>query len=235
MPGLRNQMTAARGCPDNSRMEIAHWPLYGLRLRTPRLEMRLPVLEELDALAQLAAEGVHDPDTMPFAWPWTDQPPAERARSVLQHHWRMLAEWSPEKWELQLAVLLGGIVVGTQSLSARDFAITREVHSGSWLGQRHQGQGIGTEMRAAILHLAFAGLNAQSAVSEAMTDNPASVAISRKLGYQANGLDRLRVRDSLRLSQRYALDRERWQQCRTTLVEIEGLTPGLPQFGLQPA
>lgn len=216
-------------------MRIAHWPLYGLRLRTPRLELRLPGLEELDALAQLAAEGVHDPDTMPFAMPWTDLPPAGRASSVLQHHWRMLGDWSPGNWELQLVVFLSGVVVGTQGVSARDFAITREVHSGSWLGQRYQGQGIGTEMRAAILHLAFAGLNAQSAVSEAMTDNPASVAISRKLGYQPNGLDRLQVRDSLRLSQRFALDHERWQQCRRTPVEIEGLTPCLPQFGLEPA
>lgn len=216
-------------------MEIAHWPLYGLRLRTSRLELRLPGLEELNALAQVAAEGVHDPQTMPFLNSWTDLPPAERARSVLQHHWRTLAEWSPEKWELQLVVFLGGVVVGSQSVSALDFTITREIHSGSWLGQRYQGQGIGTEMRAAILHLAFAGLTAQSAVSEAMTDNPASVAISRKLGYQANGLDRVRVRDALGYSQRFAVDRERWQQCRTTLVEIDGLTPCLPQFGLQGA
>jgi RimJ/RimL family protein N-acetyltransferase len=216
-------------------MEIAHWPLYGLRLRTPRLELRLPGLEELNALAQVAAEGVHDPHTMPFLNSWTDLPPAERARSVLQYHWRTLAEWSPEKWELQLVVFLGGVVVGSQTVSAREFTITREIHSGSWLGQRYQGQGIGTEMRAAILHLAFAGLTAQSAVSEAMTDNPASVAISRKLGYQANGLDRVRVRDTLGYSQRFTVDRERWQQCRTTLVEIDGLTPCLPQFGVQGA
>lgn len=225
-------MTVAPGRPHNSRMEITHWPLYGLRLRTPRVELRLPALGELDALAQLAAEGVHDPRTMPFLMPWTDLPPAERARSVLQYHWRMLAEWSHEKWELPLAVFLGGVVAGSQSIGARDFTITREVHSGSWLGQRYQGQGIGTEMRAAVLHLAFAGLDAQSAVSEAMTDNSASVAISGKLGYQANGLDRVRVRDGLAYSQRFALDRERWQQCRTVQVEIEGLTPCLPQFGL---
>jgi RimJ/RimL family protein N-acetyltransferase len=228
-------MTDVHGGADNPGMGIAHWPLYGLRLRTPRLELRLPALEELDALAQLAANGVHDPETMPFGVPWTDRPPAERARGVMQYHWRTLAGWTPEDWELQLVVFLDGVVVGTQSISARDFPITRQVITGSWLGLRYHGQGIGTEMRAAAAHLAFAGLDAQSAVSEAMTHNPASAAISRKLGYQANGLDRVRVRDGVGHSQRFALDRERWQQCRTVLVEIEGLRSCLPQFGLQGA
>jgi hypothetical protein len=41
-------------------VKLTHWPLHGLRLRTPRLELRLPGLEELDALAQLSADGVHD-------------------------------------------------------------------------------------------------------------------------------------------------------------------------------
>jgi RimJ/RimL family protein N-acetyltransferase len=43
-------------------------------------------------------------------------------------------------------------------VSGRDFAVLREVHTGSWLGQRYQGQGLGTEMRSAVLHLGFAGL-----------------------------------------------------------------------------
>jgi len=76
-------------------MDVAHWPLYGLRLRTPRLELRLPVLEELGALAQLSTQGVHDPDQMPFGVPWTDLPPAERARSVMQFHWRRKLGYQP--------------------------------------------------------------------------------------------------------------------------------------------
>lgn len=213
-------------------MDVAHWPLYGLRLRTLRLELRLPLIEELGALAQVAAEGVHDPCSMPFGVPWTDLPPTERARSVMQFHWRMLAEWAPRDWNLQLAVFLDGVVVGTQSVGARDFPITRLVRTGSWLGQRHQGRGIGTEMRAAVLHLAFAGLIAESAVTSAMTDNAASVAVSRKLGYQANGVVRTRVRDAVGYEQRFVLDRDRWEQCRTVLAEIEGLTPCLSLFGL---
>jgi RimJ/RimL family protein N-acetyltransferase len=212
-------------------VKLTHWPLQGLRLRTPRLELRLPGLEELDALAQLAADGVHDPGWMPFLVPWTDLPPAERARSVVQFHWRTLADWTPLDWTLQLAVFLDGAVVGTQSLIGRDFAIVREVSSGSWLGQRYQGQGIGTEMRAAVLDLAFAGLNAESAISGAVAGNSASMAVSRKLGYQPNGLVRTRIRDASGQEQRFALDRDRWRQHRTVPVEIDGLRPCRPEFG----
>ncbi|MFD0904794.1 hypothetical protein [Actinomadura sediminis] len=73
-------------------MTLTHWPLYGLVLRTPRLELRLPDLRESDATGDLAAEGVHDPATMPFLTPWTDAPPAERARAHVQFHWRQLVD-----------------------------------------------------------------------------------------------------------------------------------------------
>jgi len=206
--------------------------MYGLRLRTPRLELRLPVLAELEALAQLSIEGVHDASWTPFIVPWTDLPPAERARSVMQFHWRLLASWTPEDWNLQLAVFVDGVVAGTQNVAAQDFAITREVRTGSWLGQHYQSQGIGTEMRAAVLQLAFSGLGAESAVTGALAGNHASTGVSRKLGYQPNGLVRRRVRDALGYEQRFALARDRWQQHRTVPVEIDGLAPCLPQFGL---
>jgi len=209
---------------------MTHWPLQGLRLRTPRLELRLPGLAELDALAQLSADGVHDPDWMPFLVPWTDLPPAERARSVMQFHWRTLAGWTPQDWTMQLAVFLDGEVVGTQGLTGQDFAIVGEVSTGSWLGQRYQGQGIGTEMRAAVLDLAFTGLRAESAVSGALAGNAASAGVSRRLGYQPNGLIRARVRDGWGWEQRFALDRDRWRQHRTVPVEIDGLGPCLGQF-----
>jgi hypothetical protein len=56
-------------------MEIS--PLFGLRLRTPRLELRLPTDDELVELRELAHAGVHPPDEMPFAVAWTDAPYSE--------------------------------------------------------------------------------------------------------------------------------------------------------------
>jgi RimJ/RimL family protein N-acetyltransferase len=54
-------------------------------------------------------------------------------------------------------------LVGVQELWAENFAELRKVATGSWLGLKHQGQGIGIEMRSAVLHLAFACLGAEQA------------------------------------------------------------------------
>jgi RimJ/RimL family protein N-acetyltransferase len=103
--------------------------------------------------------------------------------------------------------------------------VTREVHTGSWLGRRHQGRGIGTEMRAAVLHLAFAGLGADWAVSSAATDNPASIGVSRKLGYADDGTQLEVVRGQRRTELRFRLARQTWAARQTVPVEIEGLEP----------
>ena len=201
-------------------------------MRTPRLELRLAADRDLDELASLAAAGVHDPEVQPFAFPWTDASPAERARATLQYHWSQRAAWKPEKWSLDLVVVHEGAVVGTQGMSATDFAILREVGTGSWLGQAHQGLGIGTEMRAAVLHLAFAGLGAQYATSGAFTDNLASQAVSRKLGYVDDGIERQVSRGQAATVRRFRLDRETWQTTHAVPVTITGLEPCLPMFGL---
>ncbi|MFE2431379.1 GNAT family N-acetyltransferase [Streptomyces sp. NPDC059373] len=212
-------------------MEARFWPLYGLRITTPRLELRLPDLRLLDELAAVAADGVHDPDAMPFTVPWTDEPPAARARATFQHVLGTVAAWRPEKWHLSLAVIRDGKVLGRQDLTAADFAVTRVADTGSWVGLAHQGQGIGTEMRAAVLHLAFAGLGADSATSAAMTDNPRSLGVSRRLGYRPDGLTVASVRGRARTLQRLRLDRATWEATRTVPVEVAGLEPCRVLFG----
>ncbi|MCA1217633.1 GNAT family N-acetyltransferase [Streptomyces sp. 8L] len=211
---------------------LTHWPLVGLRLTTPRLELRLPSLDDLAALASLAAEGVHDPAVQPFTVPWTDAAPEERARSVLQYHWRCWGEWRKEDWTLNLVVLRDDVVLGTQGISGRDFPIRREVATGSWLRVAHHGQGAGTEMRAAVLQLAFAGLGARHAVSSTNVDNSASLGVSRKLGYQEDGIERHAVRGEPALLHRLRLTAERRQEHRSVPVKVEGLPACLPWFGL---
>ncbi|GAB2874552.1 GNAT family N-acetyltransferase [Streptomyces mayteni] len=215
-------------------MLIDHWPLAGLRLTTPRLELRLPEPEELAALGTLAAEGVHPPEEMPFLVPWTDLPPAERARSVLQHHWRTLGAWTPADWSLPLVVFHEVRPVGLQALSGKEFATLREVGSGSWLGRAHQGRGIGTEMRHAVLHLAFAGLGADDAISGAFSHNVASGTVSRRVGYRPDGLARIVVRDRPVTEHRFRLTRAGWEATADTRppVAVAGLAPCLPLFGL---
>jgi hypothetical protein len=56
-------------------MAPSHWPLADLRLQTPDLELRWPSLDDLHALADLAAAGIHDPEVQPFMVAWTDTSP----------------------------------------------------------------------------------------------------------------------------------------------------------------
>lgn len=212
-------------------MDPRHWPLFALRLRTPRLELRLPDLELLDDLSSVAAGGLHAPDRMPFSVPWTDGAPDEVGRAVFQHLLGSVAGWSVRDWTLSLAVLHQGEVVGRQDLMARDFGVRREVETGSWLGLPHQGRGIGTEMRAAALHLAFAGLGARYAVSAAMTDNPRSLGVSRRLGYTDDGMETGAVRGAPVTLQRLRLDRARWEEHRSVDVTVEGLDGCREEFG----
>lgn len=158
------------------------WPLFDLVVRTPRLELRLPREAEFAALIDLADAGIHDPDTMPFFVPWTDLESGPRARETAKWLWSHRANWSPDKWTFTAGVFVDGRPVGMQDIGAENFRAVRSVETGSWLGQAFQGQGIGREMREAILHLAFAGLDAQEALSGAFEDNTASLATSRAVG-----------------------------------------------------
>ena len=158
------------------------WPLFGLVVRTPRLELRLLREDEFGDLVALIDAGIHDPGTMPFFFAWTDVEPRQRAREAAQWMWRHRANWSPHNWTLTCGVFVDGKPVGVQDLGAVHFRAVRSVETGSWLGRAHQGQGLGREMREAVLHLAFDGLGAEEALSGAFDDNVASLATSRAVG-----------------------------------------------------
>lgn len=207
------------------------WPLYDLRLRTPALELRVPTEDELVALCRVARAGVHDPGEMPFSVPWTDKPSPQFEREFLQHHWGVRARWSPQQWTLGLAVFHDREPMGFQDLSAENFAVLREVRTGSWLGQVFQGRGYGKQMRAAVLHLAFAGLGAVAAGSSAMADNAASHAVSRALGYQDNGVGRQAPRGEPVDHRYFRLTRQRWEDHRYCEVEVDGLDSCRDMFG----
>ncbi|MEW1758356.1 GNAT family protein [Streptomyces cyaneofuscatus] len=213
-------------------MSHRYWPLHGLRIRTPRLELRLPDGALLDELASVGAGGVHAPDRMPFIVPWTDGEPDEVGRASYQHVLGTIAGWTPQNWHLSLAVLHGGEVVGRQDVMGREFGVRREVMTGSWLGLPHQGQGIGTEMRAAALHLAFEGLGARYAVSDARTDNAGSLGVSRRLGYEPDGLQIEVIRGEAVTLRRLRLDRAGWEKHRSVDVTLEGLDACRADFGV---
>ena len=200
-----------------------YWPLFDLRINTSRVEIRLPNDEDLMALARLATRGVHDPATMPFLHPWTDESSPRLERGMMQWGWRHRAEWTPNNWSFNGAVFVNGDVVGVQSLMATDFAAFRIVKTGSWLGLEHQGKGVGKEMRTAILHFAFESLGAVEALSGGFIDNESSLKVSRTLGYEDNGRRTVLRRGIPTELLELRLEQSKWRQMKHPAVEISGL------------
>jgi RimJ/RimL family protein N-acetyltransferase len=207
-----------------------YWPLFDLRIRTPRLELRLPTDDDFPALLAAIDAGIHDPAAMPFAVAWTDAEPDARRRGAVQHWWRQRAEWAPDRWDLALAVEFEGELVGIQGVHTERFPVLRTISTGSWLTQRVHGRGIGKEMRSAALEFAFEALGADVAESGAFDDNAASLAVSRALGYEPDGESRAAPRGEVRRIVRLRLPREKWV-CRYD-VRLDGVTECLPLFGL---
>jgi len=205
--------------------------LYALRLRTPRLELRLGDPQELEGLAEVAAAGIHPPEEMPFAVAWTDgsSEPGFAERFVAFHE-EALASWAPERWTLNLLAFRDGLPVGAQGISGTSFATERTIETGSWLGAQSQGLGLGTEMRAAVLELAFERLGAHTARSGWLEGGAAqSARVSAKLGYREVGTGVLQPRGEPVVHHDLVLERAAW---RTPVeVEIEGVATCLPLFG----
>ena len=183
------------------------------------------------ALLEVARAGVHDAEVMPFGVAWTDLPSPEFERSFLRFFWSARVSWTATAWQLPLAVVLDGLPIGIQEVMATDFPTRRAVRTGSWLGRSYQGRGIGTEMRAAALFLAFDGLGALAAESGALEGNTASARVSQKLGYAPNGETLVAPRGSPVVEHRFILRRANWRRDLLPVV-IESLQPCLPMFGL---
>ncbi|TLH80745.1 N-acetyltransferase [Mycolicibacterium cosmeticum] len=207
------------------------WPLAELEVSTPNLALRYITDELATELAMLAARGIHDPATMPFTEPWTDVESPRLERNTVQYFWRCRAEVTPEHWDIPLAVMADGRPVGVCTVHAEDFPQHRSVTTGSWLGRAHQGRGLGKEMRQAALHLIFAGLGAQQAVTRAWHDNAASLAVTRSLPYVRTGdaVELRRDRQDLMLS--FTMTRDAWNTIRRSDIRLTGVEAVAGQLG----
>jgi RimJ/RimL family protein N-acetyltransferase len=160
------------------------WPPFGLVVRSGALTLSTITDEDLLGLVDLVRSGVHAPDAMPFTVPWTRQEPERVAPEYARHYWEVRAAFRPESFHLDLAVRVGGELVGVQGFFATDYPVARTAETGSWLALRHHGRGIGTRMRQAVCAFLFDHLGAAEVTSGAWSDNPASLAVSRKVGYR---------------------------------------------------
>lgn len=236
VPGTRPP-TAPRRSPSGplplaySARVTQHWPLTGLLLRTPALELRPMTEADLQALAVLLPDDVEmDPDATRFAG--LDDA-ANRAAVLYQSYWRAMGTWTPESWALTFVVRHRGEVVGCQGVEGDDFVRLRAVDSSSWLLPGARGRGWGVQARAAILALAFGELGAETAITSAWHDNGASLGVSRSLGYQPNGVSTHRRGDHRDEMYHLRLTREQWRASPWPAdIHVSGFEPCRPLFGL---
>ena len=170
---------------------MKNYPLLGVRVTTPTLELHSATDELLDQLAEVVRAGKTHANPAPYDDPMSfyEPDPDLRVAKWLQAIWRRRGSVEPDAWRLYFVVMVDGRPVGEQTLSGVNFSTLGTVATFSWLSTDHRGRGLGHEMRAAILHLAFEGLGAKEAASDAFVDNQGSNAISRGLGYDPNGSD----------------------------------------------
>jgi RimJ/RimL family protein N-acetyltransferase len=204
------------------------WPPFGLRVTDGALEMHPVTDDDIPELVDLVRAGIHDPSRMPFAMPWTDAPPDRIGSNTAAYYWEMRAAFGPQAWTLDLAVRVAGELVGVQGIHTRDYLVTRTGETGSWLVRSRQGQGIGTRMRRAVCALLFDHLDAVEITSGAFTDNPASLAVSRKVGYVDNGTVRMQRRPGeVAYNRKLLLTPDRF--VRGEPIQVEGV-PALRRF-----
>jgi RimJ/RimL family protein N-acetyltransferase len=214
-------------------VELMHWPLVGLRLRTRDLVLRPTVEADLSAVvATLSADVGTNPHLPQF--PGLD---ASRSRAVSAHqsYWQSVGNWSIDGWRLDLVVVAEDRIVGVQSLEGEDFLALRTVDSASHLIEGVRGRGWGKQSRQAVLALAFGPLGAEYAVTSAWESNGASLGVSRALGYRPNGESRHRsdTGQGAATMMHMRMSRADWEATAfASSVTISGFEPCRPFFGL---
>jgi RimJ/RimL family protein N-acetyltransferase len=213
-------------------VDVTYWPLAGLRLSTPDLELRAMIESDLGPLAATVPLDL-ELDPAATTYPGRTDPRTHHGTVLHQEYWKAYGTWRPESWRLLLTVRCAGERIGVQALEGDEFAKLRTVDSFSWLVPGVRGRGLGRQMREAVLALAFGPLEARAAITSAWHDNHASLGVSRALGYQPNG-ESLHARgDGADRMVHLRLLREAWLEAgHGASIEIEGFQPTRQFFGL---
>jgi RimJ/RimL family protein N-acetyltransferase len=204
----------------------AVWPVMGIRVAAPEVALRPAVEADLVALSPLIPDDYELDPTVDAA--------GELPRSfhLLRTYWRDQASWRPDSWKLHLvAIEPSGRPIGMQIIEAEDFATDRTVDSASWVARAARRRGFGAAMRGAMLALAFDGLGARRAITSAWQDNTASLAVSRRLGYEIDHVERRLRGDAQDDLVHLHLSVESWRAGRRPSVELTGVAAALASFG----
>jgi len=211
------------------------YPPLDVRIVTPRLELRGATDDLLERLVPIVRSGKASDDPPPYDDPfWAyESDPDVRVHKWLQGVWRGRGTVKPELWRLHFVVIVDGEPVGMQDLIGDQFDSFGTVETFSWLSSDARQRGIGTEMRSAVLHLAFEGLGAEEAHSEANANNAGSNGVSKRLGYEGNGTAWATCDGQPVLGQRWRIGRQTWAAQRRSDITMSGVVECRAALGLK--
>jgi RimJ/RimL family protein N-acetyltransferase len=212
------------------------FPPFGVQVTSGPLSLRLLRDEDVPEYTELLRKPIFDRAEAAYMFDWYPVPEEERAKNSVSFQWELRSGIVPEHWHLSLGVWADGTLIGAQDITAKRFARTRTIGSGSWLTLDAHGKGYGGLMRRMVLALAFDHLGARRAESEAEVSNVASFAVSRSCGYQPNGDEVVVERNgNVVTRQRFVVTPETFVR-RDVQIEVTGLAPELRvQLGVDPA
>lgn len=211
------------------------WPVFDLRVGTPRLVLRPLCDEDIPGYVDAAASGIYDSagGRIPFPTAWAESP--DMGSNTARWIWENRIKSRPESWVIMFGVWSrAGEFLGSQDVAARNFAALRTVTTGSWLRRSAQGRGLGKEMRAAVLLWSFDFLGAEVAMTSTFEWNGPSIGVSRSLGYESNGEGRLEnPLGVVERELRFRLTKERFHRPEWELT-LEGHEAAAAFLGIPP-
>jgi RimJ/RimL family protein N-acetyltransferase len=153
---------------------------------TPRLALRPPTLDDLDAI-QAAKEDAWDDLQRWMAWAVDDQ----RSRQAQEGSIRRTMDY-----QSQLGIALAGFHrINGEFVVRTALDLTDEdgvYETGYWVAPKYAGQGMATEAAQAAIRYAFGHLGAKAISIGYFDGNRASQRIVEKLGFQKLGVGRLK-------------------------------------------
>lgn len=139
--------------------------------------------ELLGELAELAAEGIFPQPYPSYAFGWARGDAETVWGNVIEYQRGVRTTCGPEEWRLECAVIVDKQPVGVVGIGAREWGERKVAVSGSWLGRRYQGRGIGFAAARGLLRVYFDQLGGQEARRLVYPENTASLRVGEKLGY----------------------------------------------------
>lgn len=201
---------------DTLNLTFAENPLtqHNFTISCGPVTLRPPTIEDIFQLAKIVHKGLFENGASTLGEWYDPDDPVGNARKVLSYQFLC---WAPATGtglpKMPFTILTQSKPIGIQSYedTTNNYLITKELGTGSWIDPQQRGKHYGTHARWALLHFAFEQLEAQTMVSSALVDNPASNKVSLNCGYDSDGYETREQNGKRILLQRYRLEKTKWE------------------------